>query len=156
MAIWILYRVFRFRRLLRVPGEVEETRESLFSWKRANDDLAALLSEWWNNLASAGNRGDKPDPEPRTPREFYHALLRVASRLGRPREEWQTPREHQGTLQGLLPGEPVRRIVDGFQSAHYGDIEPGQQEIEALHQAWSGMSEVAQEQTQEEETREEE
>ena len=156
VAIWILYRVFRFRRLLRVPGEVEETRESLFSWKRANDDLSALLNEWWNNLVSAGNRGDKPDPEPRTPREFYHALLRVASRLGRPREEWQTPREHQGTLQGLLPGEPVRRIVDGFQSAHYGDIEPGQQEIEALHQAWSGMSEVAQEQTQEEETREEE
>ncbi|MCI0782002.1 MAG: hypothetical protein J4N93_11965, partial [Chloroflexi bacterium] len=35
VAIWILYRVFRFRRLLRVPGEVEETRESLFSWKRA-------------------------------------------------------------------------------------------------------------------------
>ena len=150
-AAWILYRVFRFRRLLRGPREVEETRESLFSWSRANDDLAALLNEWWNNLVSAGNRGDKPDPQPRTPREFYHALLRMASQLGRPREEWQTPREHQGTLQGFLPGEPVRRIVDGFQSAHYGQIEPSQQQLDALQRAWSGLTEDEEGQTQEEE-----
>ena len=44
VAVWILYRVFRFRRLLRVPGEVEETRESLFSWDGAQDDLSARVN----------------------------------------------------------------------------------------------------------------
>ena len=44
IAGWFLYRIFRIRRLLRRPATVEETRESLYSWSRANRDLSALLA----------------------------------------------------------------------------------------------------------------
>ena len=53
IAEWLLYRVFRFRRLFRQKGQVEETRESLFSWSRANQDLSGLISDWLNGLATA-------------------------------------------------------------------------------------------------------
>ncbi len=117
---WLLFRVFRFRRLWRGPREVEETRESLFTWTRANQDLSSLLSDWWSRLVLVGEGGRRRQPEPRNPRELYHSLLALAEQLGQPRRDWQTPKEHQRALQELLPLEPVGRIVDGFQSVHYG------------------------------------
>ena len=53
-ASWLLYKAFRIRRTWRDSGDVEETRESLFSWSRANRDLSALLSDWWSNLPAIG------------------------------------------------------------------------------------------------------
>ena len=35
----LVYRLFRSRRFMSREGDVEETRESLFTWGRANDDL---------------------------------------------------------------------------------------------------------------------
>ena len=44
LASWLLFRLFRFRRYLRRQGEVEETRESMFSWTKANNDLSDMLA----------------------------------------------------------------------------------------------------------------
>ena len=58
-------------------------------------------------------------------RDYYHALLELAGRAGRPKAGWETPREHQRVLSGVLPADPVGRIVDEFQDAHYGGAGPG-------------------------------
>ena len=58
----------------------------------------------------------------------------LASRLGRPRRDWETPNEHQRLLWGLLPTDPVYRIVQRFQRAHYGREEPGDQGLEDLRE----------------------
>ncbi len=119
-AGWLLYRIFRFRRLLRPAEEVEETSRSLFSWSRANRDLSTLLADWWNSLPTGGGGRAERASEPAGPRGFYHELLALAAKLGRPRLEWETPKEHQGGLRSLLPREPVGRMVDLFQLSHYG------------------------------------
>lgn len=136
---WLLFRIFHFRRFLREPREVEETRESLFSWSRANQDLSLLLSEWWRNLVGEAEDRGRRSSEPRTPRELYHSLLALAEGLGYARQEWQTPKEHQRMLQELLPPGPVERIVDDFQKVHYGRSEVDDVEMGKLLQDWTAI-----------------
>ena len=105
---WILFRIFRFRKLFRESLEVEETRESLFSWEKANRDLASLLNGWWAGLMPGAKGGAGPYQEPRDPRELYHSFLVLAEESGHPRAQGETPREHQRNLGWTLPPEPVR------------------------------------------------
>ena len=136
---WILFRLFRFRRYLGRPGEVEETRESLFSWERANRDLASILGGWWDNLVqSAGDYGRRR-PQPQNPRELYHSFLLLAQDLGHPKREEQTPKEHQNVLSWTLPLEPVAHIVDGFQDVHYGHEEVAEYKMNELLQDWTDL-----------------
>tara|TARA_B100000315_G_scaffold254695_1_gene296304 strand:+ start:640 stop:2052 length:1413 start_codon:yes stop_codon:yes gene_type:complete len=139
---WLVYRIFRFQGLRRQADDAQETRESTFSWSRTNRDLSALLAEWWNSLPVVGAKQPKGATDPSNPREFYHGLLALAAKLGRPRQEWQTPKEHQHTLLGLLPGEPVDRIVDAFQLSHYGRVPANERELDRLRQDWTTLNEL--------------
>ena len=118
---FILFRVFRFRRFFRLSGDVQEVRESLFTWDKANADLTGIIEGWWNNLVQKATADDKPDPDPENPREVYHRFLRISENMGHPKEEGQTPREHQSGVSDDLPAQPVDRIVGGFHTAHYGN-----------------------------------
>jgi hypothetical protein len=143
---WLLFRIFRFRRLLRNTGEVEEIRESLFTWERANQDLFSLLNGWWNNLVQAATGENRRQSVPRNPRELYYSFLMLADELGYPRREWQTPREHQRALGWLLPAEPVAHIVDGFQLVHYGRGQVDDGRMQQLLQDWSTIRQFVMEQ----------
>lgn len=145
VAGWVLFRVFRFRRLLRRSGDVQEVRESLFTWDKANRDLFGAVNGWWNNLVQkATAEGDKR-PEPENPREVYHRFLELSDNLGRPKAEGQTPREHQDTLEDSLPPAPVERIVGGFQQTHYGHRETNPGEMDALRQDWAALQQYEKE-----------
>jgi hypothetical protein len=148
LVVWLLFRLFRFRRFLRNTGEVEETRESLFTWERANQDLVSLLNRWWNNLVQGvGGEGQRPSA-PRNPRELYYSFLVLAEELGYPRREWQTPKEHQRTLGWLLPPEPVGHIVDGFQLVHYGHGQIDDGRMQQLLKDWSAIRQFVTDQQQ--------
>ena len=126
--VWIVYALFRARRRRGRDGEVVESRESLFTLKRAGEDLGGILSSLLPDLGRR-RRGRKA---PRSPREYYHALLEFAGRAGKPRETWETPREHQRDLSGFLPADAVGRIVDEFQDSHYGGGQPTDTQMETL------------------------
>jgi hypothetical protein len=138
---WLLYRFFRSRRFAGQTGDVEETRESLFSWGRANDDLSGMLAGWWHKMFPVQEKEPGPGKEPATPREFYHGLLGLASRVGRPRRNWETPNEHQRLLWGFLPTDPVYRIVQRFQRSHYGPVEPDDANLTDLQEDWKEINE---------------
>ena len=121
----VVYSLFRSRRRQGLDTEVIESRESLFSLKRAGDDIGDALSGLFGGLLGSSRRRSRTF---RSPRDYYHALLDLSERAGRPREEWETPREHQRGLSGVLPADPVARIVDEFQAAHYG-ASPGNPEL---------------------------
>ena len=153
LAGWVVYRLFRLRGGWRVSAGAEETRESLFSWSKVNDDFGAALKDWWNNLG--GDRFNRRGRalEPATPREFYHELLTAAEGLGQPRRPWQTPLEHQWDLRGMMPDHCVAAIVDGFQQSWYGGMEAGQTEIESLRSDWQSIKAYLAEQEQAEKER---
>ncbi len=136
---WILYRLFRFRRLFRRSGEVEETRESLFSWERANRDLSSLIAGWWNNLVGSAGAEGRSSTQPANAREVYHSFLTLSADVGQPKRGEQTPKEHQHVLGWTLPPEPVAHIVDGFQDAHYGHAEPPERQMQGLLQDWGNL-----------------
>ncbi len=133
---WLLFRVYRFRRLLRLSGEVQEVRESIFSWEKANRDIYGLVGGWWNNLVRRAMADREERPPPDNPRELYHHFLQLTEDLGRPKEAGQTPREHQVDLADDLPPEPVEQIVGSFQDNHYGNRPTGHREMDGLLQEW--------------------
>ena len=128
----VLFRVFRFRRLFRLSGEVQEVRESLFTWDKANADLTGLIDGWWNSLVRRATEDDKPEPDPENPREVYHRFLSISDTIGHPKAEGQTPREHREDVVEELPEQSVDRIVGGFHSAHYGNHPAGSGEFQVL------------------------
>ncbi len=129
---FIVYRVFRFRRLFKLSGDVQEVRESLFAWGKANADLAGVVEGWWNDLVGKAINDGKAEPDPEDPREVYHRFLNISDNMGHPKAEGQTPREHQVDLEEELPPQPVDRIVGGFHSAHYGNHPAGSGEMQIL------------------------
>ncbi len=116
-AVGIVYWLFRSRRRQGGGGQVVEVRESLFSLSRAGDDVNEALGGIFAGRWGGSRRRNRIFA---TPRDYYHALLEMARRAGRPRDSSATPREHQRDLSGILPADPVSRIVDEFQDAHYG------------------------------------
>ena len=138
---WLVYRLFRSRRFMTRGGDVDETRESLFTWSRANDDLSGMVAGWWHKMFPVQERGPDGGKEPATPREVYHGLLGLAARLGRPRSDWDTPNEHQRGLWGILPADPVYRIVQRFQRSHYGGHEQDDTGLESLREDWTEINE---------------
>ena len=118
-AVGIVYWLFRNRRRQAGTGQVVEVRESLFSLSRAGDDVNEALGSIFAGRWGASRRRHRIFA---TPRDYYHALLDMARRAGRPKDSWATPREHQRDLSGILPADPVSRIVDEFQDAHYGAV----------------------------------
>ena len=132
VAGFVLFRVFRFRRFFKLSGDVQEVRESLFTWGKANADLGAVVDAWWNDLVRRATADDSRRPEPSDPREVYHRFLAISETVGHAKEEGQTPREHQGAVGEELPPQPVDRIVGGFQASHYGKTETGSGEMQIL------------------------
>ena len=116
LAGFALYRMFRRRRLIGGNYAEGEVRESIFSWEGAGQDVADALGNWANWASNLRRRR----PPPTTPREVYHRMLEVASAVGFPRRQAQTPHEHRADVQEILPGPPVGRIVNSFQRYFYG------------------------------------
>ena len=146
VATVVVYSLFRARRRRGRDIEVIESRESLFSLKRAGDDLGDALGSLFSGLRGASRRRSRVF---RSPRDYYHALLELAERAGRPREEWETPREHQRGLLGVLPADPVARIVDDFQAAHYGAALVDSARLELLESDRLALEEFLSERPQE-------
>ena len=140
----IVYRLFRSRRFPGREVDVEETRESLFTWSRANDDLSDMFAAWWKKMFPVKERADG-GKEPTTPREYYHGFLGLAARVGRPRRDWETPNEHQRGIWGLLPPDPVYRLVQRFQRSHYGRDESDETGLAGLREDWTEINEFVDE-----------
>ena len=146
---WAIYALFRTRRRRGNNGEVMESRESLFTIKHVGDDIGEAVGGLFSGLYGGGQRRRKRNA-PRTPREHYHALLEFARRAGKPKEAWETPREHQRELSGLLPADPVGQIVDEFQDAHYGAISATEDRMERLRLSHRELEDFLKDQEKEE------
>ena len=124
---WLLFRMFRRRRLDAGSYAEGETRESTFSWQGAGQDVADALA----GLAHRASGLRRRRPPPATPREVYHRMLEITGALGFPRRRWQTPEEHREEIRPTLPEPPVAHIVSGFQRHHYGP-QPKDADAEAM------------------------
>ena len=116
LAGWVLFRMFRRRRLTGGNYAEGETRESTFTLQAAGQDVADALAGLLYRASNLRRRR----PPPVNPREVYHRMLDVARAVGFARRNSQTPQEHRREANQALPDPPVERIVTGFQRYHYG------------------------------------
>ena len=116
LAGWVLFRMFRRRRLVGGDYADSEVRESIFTWDGVGQDVADTLADWMSRASGMRRRR----PPPTTPREVYHRMLEVANAVGFPRRGSQTPEEHRRAVRETLPDPPVARIIGGFQHYYYG------------------------------------
>jgi len=121
LAGWILFRMFRRRRLTGGDYADAETRESTFTLQAAGQDVADAFASWFNWATNLSRRR----PPPTNPREADHRMLEIARAVGFARRAWQTPQEHREEANRALPDPPVARIVGEFQRYHYGP-QPGE------------------------------
>ena len=128
-AVGMVYWLFRSRRRHAGSGQVVEVRESLFSLSRAGDEMNEALGSIFSGRWGGSRRRSRIFT---TPRDYYHALLEMARSAGRPKDSSATPREHQRDLAGILPADPVSRIVDDFQDAHYGAVPADDEQMQRL------------------------
>ena len=141
-AAGAVYWLFRNRRHRGSEGEVVETRESLFSLRRAGEDVSGAIGGLFPRWPGSRKRSRIFH----SPRDYYHALLEQAGRAGRPKEEWETPREHQRGLSGVLPADPVANIVDEFQAVHYGASDASPEQMQSLEDDRVALEEFLREQ----------
>ena len=144
-AAGAVYWLFRHRRHSGGSTDVVETRESLFSLKRAGDEVADAIGGLFPDFRGRRRRARLFT----SPRDYYLALLEQAGRAGRSRMDWETPREHQRSLSGVLPADPVAHIVDEFQAAHYGAVPSGPDLLEGLEEDRLALEEFLRERDRE-------
>ncbi len=116
LAGWVLFRMFRRRRLSGNDYAEVETRESTFTLQTAGQDIVDALAGWIDRASNLRRRR----PPPVNPREVYYRMLDIARAVGFARRSSQTPQEHRREANQALPDPPVERIVTGFQRYHYG------------------------------------
>ncbi|MCI0397713.1 MAG: DUF4129 domain-containing protein [Chloroflexi bacterium] len=138
-----------WRRLAAIKkGDIEETREMIFS----RELLRAQLAQLWPGWLKGWRRADPAWISPflslagesqtrRAIRERYQALLAAARQRGQPRARHQTPDEYEQTLAQALPGAPdaLNVITGNYLQARYSREVPTPAQVEETGQAWERL-----------------
>jgi hypothetical protein len=122
--LYVMSRAFR-RRYRQRRTDAGGVHESVKEDADPLHDLAQLL---FNLLPSRLRRASTrrtytlPDDEPGVVDVFriYFGMLTLAEESGHPRPAAETPAEYQQTLEGIFPGDLVRRATVAFNRACYG------------------------------------
>jgi hypothetical protein len=145
VSIIALVLLFTWRRLQRGRhGKgLEEARESLFTVGAVAHNLRAMLQEGMGRLAELIGLVGRFGPSSRflaavSIRRIYANLVRLATELGYPRSEAQTPYEYLVVLSEALPefGAEVELITEAYVNAHYGQVPDTREELRRIQDSW--------------------
>ena len=134
--------------------EGDETHESVWSWTLFLAQLKALLLALLTRarlrrVAGSAERRQAFDdlrlaePEARSIREVYRALLKRAANLGHAREQGETPYEFSQKLksQEALSGPQLEAITEAYVLARYSGTRPGEEEVSRIKEVWEKLKE---------------
>lgn len=141
VALVVLFTWWRLSRTQR--GEVDESRESLFSSKALAQHLRDMLQVGRDRLGDLAGLVDRFGLGSRllsaiSIRRIYANLVRLATQAGYPRTQAQTPYEYLEILDEALPGgeADAKLITDAYVQAHYGQVPDNREELDRIRDAW--------------------
>jgi hypothetical protein len=150
LAIVSLVLLFTWRRL-RQGGrkkEGDESHESLFSARVAARTVQAMLQSGVDRLGELAGLVSRFGPGSRllaavSIRRIYTNLVRLATEVGYPRAEAQTPYEYLQTLFEAFPGNEaeVEVITEAYVNAHYGQVPDSREELQLIRGCWERVRE---------------
>jgi hypothetical protein len=143
VIIFILAKaISRFQRR-RAREEIEEIRESLWSWRGLRDDLKLFF----NMMGQRFKRKAPAEPRYRFDenatgrldvREIYRYLQWEAGRSGIARRRHETADEYKGRLERFVPdgSAPLNSLTDLYKSVRYGEINATESQVDSANSLW--------------------
>jgi hypothetical protein len=135
LAIIVLLSRAVFRWVSPREDEVEEDRESVWTWQDALLTFRGLRRLWDAWRSGAGEPAAGPRASPTDPmgliRWLYARFLWIMAGAGFPRAPDQTPYEYLRRLRGApVAGEPdASRVTEAYVRARYGNVMPSSDDI---------------------------
>ena len=146
VIIFILARTISKLRTRRAQEEIEEIRESLFSWKGLRDDLKLLLNmmgqKFKRKAPSAPKYRFDDDAAGRMDiREIFRHLQWEGGRSGVTRYRHETASEYAYRLERFVPesGEPLNSIRDMYENVRYGETSIPEPQLDKANNLWQTL-----------------
>jgi hypothetical protein len=145
VIIYILARAVSRFRAKRAREEIEEVRESLFSWKGLRDDLKLFFNMMGQRFkrkeSAAGQRFDENAAGLMDIREIYRHLQWEAGKSGIPRRRHETADEYAGRLRRYAPDSsvPVDDITRMYKNVRYGETSLPAGQINTANGIWQTL-----------------
>ncbi len=139
----------------RPSGDIEETRESLWSWGLFKADLRLFFMMFWQKFKRQKRPpvlhdttppwyNDEDIPYIFDIREIYRHLLWEAAAAGTTRHSYETAYEHAQRLMRLTPDstQPLTEISQLYSEVRYGDRQPPGKQIERANRLWQALRSI--------------
>ena len=145
-VIFILAKAVSRFRAKRAREEIEEIRESLFSWKGLRDDLKLffnMMGQRFKRKETAIDlrRFDENATGRMDIREIYRHLQWEAGKSGIPRRRHETTDEYAGRLQRYAPDStvPVDDITRMYKHVRYGETSVPESHVDNANSLWQTL-----------------
>jgi hypothetical protein len=149
LAVWLLARAARRLQEWRLPDDVEEVRDSVWSWELRRAELLERLRARFQRPSQlvAIAPLDQADETPAgNVRQLYRRLLRLGIRRGRRRAVAETPDEYERALTaaGLFSAgqAELRLLTELYTQVRYGIDQPGPAALAAARAALEQLEAV--------------
>jgi hypothetical protein len=145
-VVFILAKAVSRFRARRSHEDIEEIRESLFSWKGLRDDLKLLFNMMGQRFKRKGPaagqyRFDENATGQLDIREIYRHLQWEAAKSGIPRRRHETPDEYAGRLRRYVPDSsvPVDDITGMYKQVRYGESTVPEGHVNNANSLWQTL-----------------
>jgi len=152
VIIFILARTISRYRARKAQEEIDETRESLFSWRGLRDDLKLFLNMVGDRFKrKPGEAGSAFDPDARGRldiREIFRHLQWEGGRSGITRRRHETAGEYAYRLERAVPDsiesisrvrESVGGIKEMYEQARYGEADIPEPQVDKANSLWQAL-----------------
>jgi hypothetical protein len=131
------------RKLVQQQAERDNLeRESLFSSEELLNDLRNGLRERWDQLrALVSQVGDRRRRSIESILKIYASMVDLATEVGYPRREAETPYEYRSTLYRAFidADEAIDAITEAYVRTHYGEVPDTRQEMAQIVRHWKSL-----------------
>jgi hypothetical protein len=146
LVIFFLARAIRRYRDRRAREDIEEIRESLFSWRALRDDLKELFKSMGQRFrrkpaAAPAFHFDEDAVGRLDIREIFRHLQWEAGRSGIPRRPHETALEYSKRIENIVPDStvPLDDLTDVYENVRYGETSPPETKIDSANSLWQTL-----------------
>ena len=146
VVIFILAKAISRYRERHALEDIDESNESLFSWRGLRDDLKELLGMLGNRFKKKPSaipqyRFDENETKRLQIREIYRHLQWEAGRSGIPRRRHETADEYANHLKREVPDSsmPLDDITRTYESVRYGENIVPEEQVENANRLWTTL-----------------
>lgn len=140
--IWLALR----RRRITLVRRNEDLTESLWSWELFLAQMKAFFLAFWRHFfpkpalqpVQAEVAEVSGEPNARSIREIYRALLKWSAGRGYPREKDETPYEFRQRLNEHIPlvEAELSTVTEAYNALRYGAVVPDEAEVARVREDW--------------------